>query len=156
MRSTLAEAFDRYVSWLVFSIFLMSINLLMEASTYLVEEPASSALWTWAQWPARGATITVAIAFLVWVRRWRKRTKSECRTFLDEYVTETAKRSAFIAFFATLCLVALLDGVTNHTQLPADFFIKLPGLSLTAVFSISFFVLNFRDATDSPDVESTP
>jgi hypothetical protein len=49
--------------------------------------------------------------------------------------------------------VAILDVITNDTQLPADFFIKLPGLSLTAVFSISFFWFN-RNSTDSLESEA--
>ena len=41
------------------------------------------------------------------------------------------------------------DVITNDTQLPADFFIKLPGLSLSAGFSISFFLFNRNSAHSS-------
>ena len=148
----LADVFDSYVNWLVFSVFLMAVNLAMEASAYLVDEAAGEALHTWAQWPARGSGIAVAIALIIWLRRPRhKRQKRDQRALLDGYVAETAKRSAFIAFFLTLCLVAIIDVVTNNTHLPADFFIKLPALSLTAEFSISFFLFNFFNGLHSSE-----
>ena len=140
---TLADVFDSYVNWLVFAVFLMAVNLAMEATVYLVNETMGDALHAWAQWPARGSGIAVAIAVIIWLRLPRnKRQKRNQRALLDGYVVETAKRSAFIAFFLTLCLVAMLDVVTNSSQMPADFFIKLPGLSLSAEFSISFFLFN--------------
>ena len=70
---------------------------------------------------------------------------------MDEFVTETVKNSAFVAFFLTLFLVAILDIITNQTQLPADFFIKLPGISLTAGFSISYFIFNVKDRGQSSE-----
>jgi hypothetical protein len=57
--------------------------------------------------------------------------------------------SLFLAFILTLALVAVLDVVTNDTQLPADFFIKLPGLSLAAAFSVSYFLFAVRDAAEA-------
>lgn len=149
---TLADVFDSYVNWIVFSVFLMAVNLAMEATAYLVNEAAGEALRSWAQWPARGSGIAVAIAVIIWLRRPRhKKQKRDQRALLDGYVAETAKRSAFIAFFLTVCLVAILDVVTNNTQLPADFFIKLPGLSLTAEFSISFFLFNVFSSPHSSE-----
>ena len=149
---TLAEVFDSYVNWLVFSVFLMAVNLAMEASAYLVNEAAGEVLHAWAQWPARSSGVVVAIALIIWLRLPRhKRQKRDQRVLLDGYVAETAKRCAFIAFFLTLCLVAILDVVTNNTQLPADFFIKLPGLSLTAGFSIAFFLFNFLNSPHSSE-----
>ena len=150
---TLADVFDSYVHWLVFSVFLMAVNLAMEASAYLVNEALGEALQAWAQWPARGSGIAVAIAVIIWLRLPRhKRQKRDQRALLDGYVAETAKRSASIAFFLTLCLVAILDVAANDTQMSADFFIKLPGLSLTAGFSISFFLYNFfNDEHSSED-----
>jgi Na+/H+-translocating membrane pyrophosphatase len=154
---TLADVFDSYVNWLVSSVFLMAVNLAMEAGAYLVNETASEALNAWAQWPARGSSIAIAVAVIIWLRRPKpQRPKQDQRALLDAYVVETAKRAAFIAFILTLCLVAILDVITNDTQLPADFFIKLPGLSLTAGFSISFFLYNFFNNENSSEDNWTP
>lgn len=146
MGKTIADVFDSYVKWLVLFAFLSAINLAMEASAYLVDEAVAEALRTWSQWPARAAAVAVVVAMVIWVRLPRdKRSKRHQRALNDEYIMETVKRSAFVAFFLTLVLVAILDVVTNDTQLSADFFIKLPGLSLSAGFSISFFLFHARD-----------
>lgn len=152
MGKSISDAFESYVNWLVLSVFLMAVNLAMEAGAYLVNEGTGEGLRAWAQWPTRASTIAFFVAMVIWGRRLRHQKKQQRRRFfLNEYVTETVKRSSFIAFFLTLVLVAILDGFTNSSQLPADFFIKLPGLSLTAGFSISFFLYNFINAPDSSE-----
>lgn len=144
---TLSNVFDSYVNWIVFSLFLMAVNLVMEASEYLVNDAVGAQLHAWAQWPARCSGIAVVVAVIIWLRLPRdKRKKRNQRALLDEFVTEVAKRAAFVAFFLTLVLVAILDVVANNSQLPADFFIKLLGLSLTAGFSISFFLINLQSS----------
>jgi hypothetical protein len=143
MGKTFSDAFDSYISWLVLFVFLTAINLAMEAMAYLVNDYAGEALRSWALWPSRVGLIAIVVAFVIWLPRVKKiRKQKGSRAFFDEYVTAAILRSAFVAFLLTLCLVAILDVVTNDTQLPADFFIKLPGLSLTAGFSISFFLFN--------------
>lgn len=152
MGKTLADAFDSYVNWIVLFFFLTAVNLALEAGAYLVNEAAGQKLNAWALWPARGGSIALVMAMVIWVRLLRhKRQQRGRRAFLDEFVTEAIKRSASVAFFLTLCLVAILDVVTNNTQLPADFFIKLPGLSLTAGFSISFFLFNTLSSAHSSE-----
>jgi len=157
MEKTLADAFDSYVNWLVLFVFLTSVNLVMEAGAYLVHAAAGEELRAWALWPARGGTVALAVAMITWFRLLRhKRQQPGRRAFLDEYVTETIKRSAFVAFCLTFFLVGILDVVTNHTQLPADFFIKLPGVSLSAGFSISFFLFNFFNSRHSSEERWAP
>lgn len=149
---TLADVFDSYINWLVFSLFLMAVNLAMEVGAYFVNNTMGESLNAWAQWPARASAIAVVIAVFIWLRLPRnKRQKQHQRVLLDGYVVELVKRSALIAFILTLCLVAMLDVAANDTQLSADLFIKLPGLLLTAAFSISFFLLNFLNSLQSSD-----
>ena len=140
---SLADIFDSYINWLVISIFLMALNLAFEAIAYLTPEATSNTLNALAQWLAYGSLIALAVAAIIWFRLPRDRRRKQNRVaLLDGFVVEIAKRSAAIAFFVTLCLVAVLDVVTNTSLLPADFFVKLLALSLTAVFSVSFFYFN--------------
>ncbi len=151
-KRTLADVFDSYVNWLVLFVFLTAVNLAMEAGAYLVDKTTGEALHTWAQWPSRGSLVAVVVAMVIWLRLPRhKRQKRDQRALHDEYVTETVKRSAFIAFILTFGLVAFLDVAANHTQLPADYYIKLPGLSLSAGFSLSFFLYNFFNSPDASE-----
>jgi len=141
---SVADVFDSYINWLVLSIFLMALNLAFEATAYLTTEVTGSILVSLAQWLARGSTLVVVIAIIIWLRLPRESRRNRASgSFLDGFVTELVKRSAAISFFVTLCLVAVLDVITNKSLLPADFFVKLSALSLTAVFSISYFLFNF-------------
>lgn len=154
MEKTFSEAFESYVNWIVFFFFLTSVNLAMEASAYLVNDSTAETLRAWAHWPARGGVVVMFIAMGTWFRHLRKKKGGQyCRSYLNEYVTETIKRSSFVAFILTLVFVALLDNVTNNTVLPADFYIKLPGLSLTAGFSLSFFLYNYMNNPDDSEEE---
>lgn len=143
MGKTLADSFDSYVNWIVGFLFLSALNLAFEASTFLVNEAMGEGLEAFARWLARGSSVCLAIAMILWVRLIRrKQLRLEHRNFLDEFVTSAIQRSAMVAFLITLCLVAILDVVTNNSQLPADFYIKLPSFSLTAGFSISYYIFN--------------
>ena len=64
---------------------------------------------------------------------------------------ETARQSALVAFVVTVIIVAVLDNRAAETDLPPDFFIKLPGFALLAAFSLSFFYLN--RATDGGEID---
>lgn len=152
MGKTLADVFDSYVNWIVLFVFLTAVNLAMEAGAYLVNDAAGGALRAWALWPARAAGLAVIVAVAVWLRLPKhKRQKRDQRALLDGYVMDAIKRSAFIAFVLTFILVAFLDVAANHTRLPADFFVKLTGLSLSAAFSVSFFLSNFFNGENSPE-----
>jgi hypothetical protein len=149
MNKSLAETFDSYVNWLVLFVFLTAVNLVMEASAFLVSEPLAEALRNWARWVTHAGTLTVIIAIIIWFRRPKEQRKCrDQRALLGGFVVDAARRAAFLAFSITFIVVALLDGITNHTQLPADFFIKLPGISLSAVFSISFFLFTRNKGDD--------
>ena len=149
MNKSLAETFDSYVNWLVLFVFLTAINLVMEASAYLVSGPVAAILQSWARWVTHAGTLTVIIAIIIWFRRPKEQRKCrDQRVLLGGFVVDAARRAAFLSFFITFIVVALLDPITNHTQLPADFFIKLPGISLSAVFSISFFFFNRSNGDD--------
>lgn len=143
MTKTLAETFNNYVNWLALYLFLTAVNLTMEAGAYLVSDSTAELLRNLSIWPSRAGGIAIIVAVVTWLRVPReKRGYREQRALLGEYVWDAVKRASFLAFFITLCLVAILDVITNHTQLPADFFIKLPGISLTVVFSFAFFFFN--------------
>lgn len=148
MEKSLADAFDSYINWIVAFFLLTALNLAMEAGAYLSKPSLAVALRSWAHWPARVGSAVLLVAFILWA--WRSRGRSR-RTFLDGYAVEAIKRSALFGFLLTLGLVAILDVITNTSQLPADFYIKLPGLSLTAGFGLSFFLFNFLDKARDPD-----
>ncbi|MBI1358216.1 MAG: hypothetical protein GC160_28105 [Acidobacteria bacterium] len=141
--ASLASAFERYTNWIVLILFLFSVNLTMEAGAYLLDEGAGDRLRAWAQWPARAGLVLLVVAMILARPLKQRRREAGRRAFQDDFVTDALKRSASIAFLTTLCFVAFLDGAANHTDLPADFFIKLPGISLTAVFSLCYFALSF-------------
>ena len=151
IKMTLHDAWDDYISWLVLWLFLSSINLAMEASAYLLSEEVGRQVHAWAQLPSRAGGVVILISIFVFARR-RQRAgwKPGDRVFLDGYTMEVVKRSALVSFFVTLPLVVLLDVVTNHTMLPADFFIKLPAFSLAASFSICFFFWS-RSVPEEPE-----
>lgn len=152
MNATLGDVFERYTNWIVLFIFLTAISQLMEASAYLIDNPLGETPSALSRWPTRAASLAVVMALVQGFRlSWRKRQRLDRRTFVDDYVFETIKRSAFIAFVVTFLLLAFLDVAANDTQLPADFFIKLPALSLGAAFSISYFAQVFSEATRSTD-----
>lgn len=150
MEKTFADAFDSYINWIAAFFLLTALNLAMEAVAYILEPSSAEVLRWWAKWPARIGSAVLLVAFILWARRSRGRSR---QTFLDEYVMEAIKRSALFGFILTLFLVAILDVITNTSQLPADFYIKLPGFSLTAGFGLYFFVFNFvGDAQDLDEV----
>lgn len=153
-RVSLPDAFDDYINWIIFWLLLSAINLSMEAGAYLVGEDLGQWLHAWAQFPSRagGGVILVAVALFLWRRRQAGWRRVDRRAFLDSSTMDNLKRSAFVTFLVTLPTVVLLDIVTNHTTLPADFFIKLPGIALTATFSLCFFFLN-RNPADELDEE---
>ncbi len=152
--ASLANALERYTNWIVLIFFLFSVNLTMEAGAYLLDEGAGDRLHAWAQWPVRAGLVLFVVAMILARPLQRRRGEVGRRGFQDDFVTDALKRSASIAFMTTLCFVAFLDGAANHTDLPADFFIKLPAISLTAVFSLCYFVLSFV-AGRSDDHEPT-
>ena len=138
-----ADAFDNYVGWLVLWLFLSSINLAMEAGAYLLSTEMGAKVHAWAQLPSRLGGVVLFVAIIVFVRRRRHaKTQTSHLEFLNGYTMDILKRAALVSFFITLPTVVLLDIVTNHTQLPADFFIKIPSFLLAASFSLSFFFWN--------------
>jgi len=154
MNKSIAETFDSYVNWLVLFSFLTAVNLIMEAGAYLVSAPVADALVSWAPWVTHAGTLTVIVALIIWFRRPKAdRSCRNQRALLSGFVVDAVRRASFISFIVTFIVVALLDDITNHSQLPADFFIKLPGISLAATFSISFFFFNRNDGDDDQGEE---
>lgn len=144
MKVTPADIYERYLHWLMLWVFLVAINQLLEAGAYLVDDATAKTLITWAHWESRAGLIVLLVALILWARiRIKARDDKIRRALRSEYVTETLKRSASIAFFLTFVLLAWLDVAANHTQLPADYFIKLPIVSMAAAFSVSYFCYNF-------------
>ena len=125
-KKSLADAFDDYVNWVVLWMFLTSINLAMEASAFLLSDEAGRQLRAWSRVPTHVGTVILFVAVFVFARRrWKSGRKcGEC-AFMDGYTMENVKRSALVSFLITLMTVAMLDVAANHTELPADFFIKL-------------------------------
>lgn len=149
MATNLADLFDDYLSWIALFFLLVAINLAMEAGAYLLADSAAEQLRSLALWPARASSVVMAIVAVLLIRVSIHKRRQNAPGALDGgYVTETVKRSATIACFLTLFLVGILDVVTNTSQLPADFFIKLPGVMLTAGYSIPFFLLNSVGTSD--------
>lgn len=141
------EAFDQFAQLFALSLFFMSLNLFTEAFMHLAGEETRNVLYTFSR-------ITQFLQVLLFVvASWRltkgvEHTKSSYKQgFLDSYVAEAGKRAAGIAWFVTIILFAVLDIITNTTELPADFFIKIPFFTLLGVFSISFFLI-IRDGSD--------
>lgn len=140
---SLADAFDDYVNWVVLWMFLTSINLAMEASAFLLSKEVGRQVRAWAHLPTRAGIVILFVAIFLYARRrWKAGWKCGDCAFMDGYTMDIVKRSAVVAFLVTLMSVALLDNVTNNTELPADFYIKLPGVTLTATFSLCFFFWN--------------
>lgn len=149
MGNSVADGLERQLNWVVAFFALSSLHLLLEASTYLVEAPMRDSVAVLAKWASRGGALCVVVAMLIAYRLQRRRGSVQKPALLDSYVLETIKRAATISFFVTVVVVGVLDIIANNTQQPADFFIKLVGFSLTAVFAIAFTRMNAFVATSS-------
>ena len=142
------DAFDQFAQLIAISLFCMALNLFGEAIIYLVNEETSHILYTFSHAAQFLQTVFLVMAFLRLGVGKSRTISSYKQGFLDSYVVDSVKRAAMIACFMTLMVLAVLDIVTNTTMLPADFFIKIPSITLLAVFSLSFFFLN-RDSSDN-------
>lgn len=143
----LADAFDSYVNWIVLALFLIAVNLAMEATAYLVNKSASEVLRNWAMWPSRGATVAIVVS-IIWFSIKRRKSEKDRFAFFNEYTFEIIKRSSFVAFLLTFLCMGILDVVVKTTQIPADFFIKLPGFLLAATFSFSYLIFNLKSSVN--------
>ena len=149
------EAFDDYLNWIVLWFLTAAINLGMEAGAFLLSEEIGQQIHAWAQWPMRIGTLLLFVALFVFIRRrWRSGWSRGDRIFMDGFTVNAVKRAGFAAFCVTVPTVVFLDIVTNDTTLPADFFIKLPGFTLTATFSLAYFYLNRDTREESDDKEA--
>lgn len=149
---TLADAFDDYVHWLVLWVLLSALNLALEAATYLFEGDTGTLLRDLALIPSWLGLPVILVGLFVFLRARRRAGRTIGRADLvDSYVVEALKRAALVAFLVTLPTIVLLDVATNHTSLPADFFIKLPGVALTASFGITFLIVSMSGPRDDLD-----
>lgn len=157
-RVNLLDAFDNYLNWIVCWVFLSAINLAMEAATFLVDNDLGQKLQGWAKFPTRlgGLAILGAVILFLWRRRQAGWKRVDRNSFFDGSTMENLKRAGFAAFLVAMPTVVVLDIVTNRTSLPADFFIKLPGVALTATFSLTFFFLNRAARGPDDDAEVLP
>ena len=142
------DAFDQFAQLMALSLFFLSLNLLIEAVMYLTNEETRVILYTFSRAAQVLANIFIVVAILRLGKGGDHALSSYKQGFLYSYVVDTVKRAAWIAWFATVILLAILDIVTNTSELPADFFIKIPSFTLLALFSISFFFMN-RSGSDN-------
>ena len=148
MYKTVADAFDGFATSVALFFFLWSIGLAMEASAYLIDEDTAQFLTNWARVPyGIGFLALVFTAIMYSRRRGPISLDNATRSSPDSYATEAIRRSALVAFVVTLILFVFLDNRADHSQLPAGFYIKLPGFALLSAFSVSYFFLN-RGSTE--------
>jgi hypothetical protein len=156
MNKAFADAFDRFATSTALFLFLWSISLAMEASAYLIDERIGQYLTDWARVPYGLGFLALLVAVIIYSRRRGPITRGNiARSPPHSYVTDTINRSARMAFVVTLLLVAVLDYRADYSELPAGFFIKLPGFALLATYSVSYFFLN-RSSTEDDSHEQEP
>lgn len=146
------EAFDQFAKLIALSLFFQSLNLFAETLMYLSGEEMRDVLYTFAH-IAQFLQMLLFVAACLRLAVGIGHTKSSYKQgLLDSYVVESAKRAAGIAGCLTVVLLAILDIITNTTELPADFFIKIPLFTLLGIFSISFFLMLREGSDDGSDM----
>ena len=141
------EAFDQFAQLIALSLFFQSLNLFAETIMHISNEEVQNFLYSFAHIMQFLQTLLFVIACLRLGSSIEHTKSSYKQGFLDSYIVEATKQAAGIACFVTIILLAILDIITNTTQLTADFFIKIPLFTLLGIFSISLFLL-MRDTSD--------
>jgi energy-coupling factor transporter transmembrane protein EcfT len=152
-KSSSADHADTHKRLLFLSMFLLSLIFAIETGSYFVGESVGNFLSITAK--VFVGLLFISIFFTVfWKIKFIPGDKRYLVNSEDSFVAHALNKACKISWILTFIILTVITVTTGResSTFPAQFYINLAQFSMTAVFSISFFIL-FRDSGDENVIE---
>lgn len=149
-----ADHADTHKRLMFLSMFLLSLIFAIETGSYFVGEPVGEVFSITAKVVV--GLLFISILFTVF---WRIKFIPGDKRYLlnseDSFVAHALNKACKISWILTFIMLTVITVTTSResSAFPAQFYINLAQFSMTAVFSISFFIL-FRDSGDVNSIKA--
>lgn len=153
-KTSSADHADTHKRLMFLSMFLLSLIFALETASYFGGEPVGDFLSITAK--ALVGLLFISIFFTVfWKIKFIPGDKRYLLTSEDSFVTHALNKACKISWILTFIMLTVITVTTSResSAFPAQFYINLTQFSLTAGFSISFFIL-FRDSGSENSIEA--
>lgn len=153
-KASSADHADTHKRLLFISMFLLSLIFAVETGSYFVREPVEDFFSVTAK-VLVGLFIISIFSTVFWNIKFIPRDQRYLPNSEDNFVTHALNRACKISWILTFILLTIITVTTGResSALPAQFYINLAQFSMTAVFSISFFIL-FRDSGEENSIKA--
>lgn len=153
-KSSSADHADTHKRLLFLSMFLLSLIFAIETGSYFVGESVGNFLSITAK--VFVGLFFISIFFTVfWKIKFIPGDKRYLVNSEDSFVAHALNKACKISWILTFIILTVITVTTGResSTFPAQFYINLAQFFMTAVFSISFFIL-FRDSGDENVIEA--
>ena len=152
-KSSSADHADTHKRLLFLSMFLLSLIFAIETGSYFVGESVGNFL-------SITAKVFVGLFFIsmfftvFWKIKFIPGDKRYLVNSEDSFVAHALNKACKISWILTFIILTVITVTTSResSDFPAQFYINLVQFSMTAVFSISFFIL-FHESGNENSIE---